>query len=405
MTKNMKHFLADRISNLPPSATIAMHQKTMDLQAQGHDIINLSIGDAGFKTPLSIQQAAKQAIDTGDYFSYPPVAGYADLRAAIADKLCKENNIPCTPNQVVVSNGAKQALSNVFFCLLNPGDEVVVYAPYWVSYASMIQLAGGKPVPISGTRANNFAATPAQLDQAITPKTKAVIFSSPCNPTGHVFSQQALEAMAAVLAKHPHVLVIADEIYEYINFVGKHYSIGSLPSIQDRVVTVNGLSKGFAMTGWRIGYMAAPEWLAKACEKIQGQTTASSSSIAQRAALAALQEGPGAAQLMATAYRKRRDCCLELLAAIPGLHCSKPLGAFFLWIDVSAYFGCTAGQSVIEHAEALCMYLLQEAHVSLVPGSSFGAPNCVRLSYAKDEKQLHTACIRLQAALAKLQAS
>ncbi len=376
----------------------------MDLQAQGHDIINLSVGEPDFKTPEPIQQAAKQAIDTGAYFSYPPVGGYADLRAAIAEKLTKENDIPCAPNQVVVSNGAKQALANVFLCLLNLGDEVVVYAPYWSSYVSMVQLAGGKPVLISGALANCFEATPEQLAQAITPKTKAVIFSSPCNPTGHIFSRQTLEDMVAVLVQHPHVLVIADEIYEYINFVGEHCSIGALPSIQDRVVTINGFSKGFAMTGWRVGYMAAPVWLAQACEKIQGQTTSAPSSIAQRAALAALQGGREAPQRMAATYRQRRDLCMTLLENIPGLRCGKPLGAFYLFPDVSAYLGCTDGQAIIQNAEALCMYLLQAAHVALVPGSAFGAPKFIRLSYAVAEEQLRAAFKQLQAALARLKA-
>src|SRR3569623_9608 len=283
----MKHFLAERINSLSESATIAMNQQAIALQEQGHDIINLSLGEPDFKTPLPIQQAAKQAISTGTYFSYTPIAGYTDLRAAIANKLNTENHIHCEPNQFVVSNGAKQAIANVFLCLLNPGEEVIVYTPYWGSYISIIQWAGGKPVLIRGKLDNYFEATPEQLDQAITSKTKAVIFSSPCNPTGHVFSTQVLEAMATVLAKHPHVFVIADEIYEYINFSDKHVSIGALPSMQNRVITINGFSKGFAMTGWRIGYLVAPTWLARACEKLQGQTTGAPSSISQRAAIAA----------------------------------------------------------------------------------------------------------------------
>jgi aspartate aminotransferase len=401
----MKHFLADRINTLPPSATIMMNQQAMDLQAQGHNIINLSIGEPDFKTPLPIQQAAKQAIDVGAYFSYTPVAGYTDLREAIANKLNRENNIRCDSSQIVVSNGAKQAIANVLLCLLNPGDEVVVYTPYWVSYVALIQLAGGTPVLIRGKLANNFEATPEQLDQAITTTTKAVIFSSPCNPTGHVFSKQALEAMAAVLAKHPHVFVIADEIYEYINFIGEHPSMGALPSIQDRVITINGFSKGFAMTGWRVGYMAAPTWLAKACEKIQGQTTGAPSSIAQRAALAAIQRTSEVIQPMVDAYRRRRDLCLELLQEIPGFRPNMPLGAFFLFPDVSDYFGHTDGQAVIQNADALCMYLLREAHVSIVAGSAFGEPNCVRISYAVTEEQLRVAIKRIKAALAKLKSS
>jgi aspartate aminotransferase len=399
----MKHFLATRINALPQSATIAMNQQATDLQAQGHDIINLSIGEPDFKTPLPIQQAAKKAIDAGVYFAYTPVAGYIDLREAIADKLYKENNIRCEPTQVVVSNGAKQAIANVLLCLLNPGDEVVVYTPYWVSYMAIIQWAGGKPVLIRGKLANNFEATPEQLEKAITSRTKAVIFSSPCNPTGHVFAQQALEDMAAVLAKHTHVFVIADEIYEYINFVGAHTSIGALPGMQDRVITINGFSKGFAMTGWRIGYMVAPAWLAKACEKIQGQTTGAPSSIAQRAALAAIQGDRESTQCMANTYRKRRDLCLEMLQESPGLRSNIPSGAFFLFPDVSDYFNYADGQSVIQNADALCMYLLREAHVSLVAGSAFGEPNCIRISYAAAEAQLREALQRIKSALDRLQ--
>ena len=398
----MQHLLSDRIISLPSSATLAMNQKAVDLRAQGHDIINLSIGEPDFKTPLYIQEAAKHAIDTGDYFGYPPVAGYADLRAAIAEKLTKENHIPCTPKQVIVSNGAKQAIANVFLCLINPGDEVIVYTPYWVSYIALIQLAGGKPVLIEGNVDSDFEATPEQLEEAITPKTKAVIFSSPCNPTGHVFSKQTLEAMATVLAKHPAVLVIADEIYEYINFAEEHVSIGSLPSLQDQVVTINGFSKGFAMTGWRVGYMAGPLWLAQACEKMQGQTTSALSSIAQRAALAALEGNREAIHHMTATYQKRRDLCLALLKGIPGLQCTKPLGAFYLFPDVRTYFGRKDGKRTIGSAEALCLYLLEEAHVSLVSGSAFGAPHCIRLSYAAAEEQLRTALERVKIALDKL---
>lgn len=398
----MQHLLSDRIISLPSSATLAMSQKATDLRTQGYDIINLSIGEPDFKTPTHIQHEAKQAIDTGDYFGYPPVAGYTDLRAAISKKLTEENNISCTPQQVVVSNGAKQAIANVFSCLLNPGDEVVVYTPYWVSYIPMIQLAGGKSVLVEGNAETNFEVTPAQLEQAITPKTKAVIFSSPCNPTGHVLGQQALEDMAEVLAKHPQVLVIADEIYEYIHFGDKHVSMGALPGMQDRAVTINGFSKGFAMTGWRIGYMAGPLWLAKACEKMQGQTTSAPSSIAQRAALVALQGDREAVRMMTAIYQKRRDLCLSLLRDVPGLRCSKPLGAFYLFPDVSAYFGTTNGETVINNSEDLCMYLLKEAHVSLVPGSAFGIPQCIRLSYATAEEQLQAALERIKSALAQL---
>jgi len=398
----MKNFLADRVNALASSATIAMNQKAEELQTQGHNVINLSIGAPAFKTPLSIQQAAKEAIDTGGYFSYAPVAGYADLREAIANKLQEENNIRCKPTQIVVSNGAKQAISNVFSCLLNPGDEVVVYTPCWGSYLAIIQWAGGRPVPIRGTLSNHFAATPEQLNQAISARTKAVILSSPCNPTGYVFSQQALEAIAAVLVRHPHVFVIADEIYEYINFTDMHASIGALPTIQDRVVTINGFSKGFAMAGWRIGYMVAPVWLAEACEKIQGQTTGTPSSIAQRAALAATQGDKKPIQRMADTYRQQRDLCMKLLEEIPGLRANTPLGAFFLFPDVSDYLGRTDGRYVIQDTETLCMYLLQEAHVSVVAGSAFGEPSCIRISYATTEDKLRTALRRIKEALSKL---
>ena len=403
LSQVMNHLLADRISTLQSSATIEMHQKATDLRAQGHDVINLSVGEPDFATPLPIQQAAKQAIDAGTYFSYTPVAGYADLRAAIAHKLHQENNIHCDPSQIVVSNGAKQAIANVFSCLLSPGDEVVVYTPYWVSYVAIIQCAGGKPVLLRGKLSDNFEATPEQLNQAITPRTKAIIFSSPCNPTGHIFSKHALEAMARVLEKHPHVLVIADEIYEYINFIGEHTSIGALPGMQDRVVTINGFSKGFAMTGWRVGYMAAPVWLAKACEKIQGQTTGAPSSIAQRAALAAMQGDRKDVQLMVDAYRRRLNLCLGLLRDIPGIRSNTPSGAFFLFPDVSDYLGRTDGQTTIHSVDTLCEYLLQEAHVSLVTGGAFGEPNCVRISYAADEERLRTALQRIKTALAKLE--
>lgn len=395
----MQNMLAHRITTLPPSGTIAMHQKAMELQQKGHHIINLSIGAPTFQTPLAIQRAAKQAIDTGRYFAYAPVAGYADLREAIAAKLYQENNISCAPEQVIVSNGAKQTISNVFASLLNPGDEVVVYTPAWGSYGAIIQWVGGKPVPLQGSMDDNFAATPEQLEQALSTKTKAVIFSSPCNPTGHVFSRQALEGMATLLAKYPHVVVIADEIYEHINFTDKHISIGAIPTIQDRVVTINGFSKGFAMAGWRIGYMAAPMWLASACEKLQGQTTGAPSSIAQRAALAALRGDKQVLQHMNKAYRMQRDLCLELLTEIPGIRVNTPLGALFLFPDVSHYFGYTDGYMKIIDADTLCRYLLEKAHVSLVPGHVFGEPKCIRISYTATEAQLRIALQRIKDAL------
>ena len=304
-----------------------------------------------------------------------------------------------------MSSGAKQAISNVFSCLLNPGDEVVVYTPCWGSYLAIIQWAGGIPVPIRGKLSDNFAATPEQLNQAITTKTKAVILSSPCNPTGHVFSRRAFEALAAVIAKHTHVFIIVDEIYEYINFTDQHVSIGSLPAIKDRVITINGFSKSFAMPGWRIGYMAAPAWLAKACEKVQGQTTGAPSSIAQRAALAAIRGDKKPIRLMTDTYRSRRDLCIKLLKEIPDLRTNTPLGSFFIFPDVSAYLGHAGGHNAIQDTNMLCMYLLQEAHVSVVAGSAFGEPNCIRISYATTEKKLRKALQQIKEALAKLKTS
>lgn len=398
----MNQLLSHRIKTLPPSATLAMYQQSQALKAQGHDICDLSIGEPSFPTPLYIQQAAKQAIDSGNYFGYPPTAGYADLRATIAQKLHQDNGLVYEPDQVVVSTGAKQALANLFLCLLDPGDEVVVYAPYWVTHASLVQLAGGRPVFIKGRQEDNFEPTPEQLDQAITPRTKAVLFSSPCNPTGLVLSKASLMAMAAVLDQHKHVLVVADEIYEYINFTDSYTSIGALAGMQDRVVTVNGFSKGFAMTGWRIGYLAAPLWLAKACEKIQGQLTSAPCSIAQRAALAALEVDKKLVQAMNDTYRPRRDLALQLLGELPGLKFNKPGGAFYLFPDVSYYFGQTDGQTTINNAGDFCMYILQKAHVALVTGSAFGEPRCARLSYAVAEEELEKAMRRIKQALNKL---
>lgn len=397
-----EQFLSHRIKSLPPSATLAICQQTRDLIAQGYDVRDLSIGEPSFSTPAYIQQAAKQAIDTGAYFGYPPVAGYADLRAAIAQKLRRDNGIVCEPSQIVISTGAKQALANLFLCLLDPGDEVVVYAPYWLSYAYIIRLAGGKPVFIKGKQEDNFEPKPVQLDRAITPRTKAILFSSPCNPTGLILSESSLMAMAAVLAQHEHVLVVADEIYEYINFTDSYTSIGALEGMQDRVITVNGFSKGFAMTGWRVGYLAAPTWVAKACERIQGQLTTATCSIAQRAALAAIEGDKTLLQGMTDAYRQRRDLAMQLLEELPGFKLNKPSGAFYLFPDISYYFGQTDGQTAIHNANDFCMYILQEAHVALVAGNAFGEPRCIRLSYAADEEDLQEAIQRIRKVLNRL---
>ena len=395
--------LSDRIKNLEESATLAMAQKTRELKAQGQDVISLSLGEPDFPTPKHIQQAAKDAIDEGKYFAYPPVPGYLDLRQAIADKLQRDNNLTYTPNQIVVSTGAKQSLYNLMMCLVNPGDEVVIFSPYWVSYADIVKLAGGTPVFIKGTIENNFKATAEQLQEAITPRTKAVLYSSPSNPTGGVFSDQELRAIAQVVVRHEGLYVIADEIYEYINFAGDHMSMAAMPDMYDRTITVNGFSKGYAMTGWRLGYIAAPEWLAKACNKIQGQSTSGANSIAQRAAITALNGDMEPTRDMAKAYQRRRDLVLDLLKEIPGIQTYVPHGAFYLFPDVSAYFGKSDGEQTIKDASDFCMYVLNKAHVSLVTGEAFGAPECVRLSYAASDEQLKEAMRRLKETLAQLQ--
>ena len=394
--------LSDRIKNLEESATLAMAQKTRELKAQGRDVISLSLGEPDFPTPKHIQQAAKDAIDEGKYFAYPPVPGYLDLRQAIADKLQRDNNLTYTPNQIVVSTGAKQSLYNVMMCLVNPGDEVIIFSPYWVSYADIVKLAGGTPVFIKGTIENNFKATAEQLQEAITPRTKAVLYSSPSNPTGGVFSDQELRAIAQVVAQHENVYVIADEIYEYINFAGDHMSMAAMPDMYDRTITVNGFSKGYAMTGWRLGYIAAPEWLAKACNKIQGQSTSGANSIAQRAAITALNGDMGPTHDMAQAYQRRRDLVLDLLKEIPGIKTYVPNGAFYLFPDVSAYFGKSDGEQKINDSDDFCMYVLDKANVALVTGAAFGAPECVRLSYAASEEQLREALRRVKEAVASL---
>ncbi|MFW5726598.1 MAG: pyridoxal phosphate-dependent aminotransferase [bacterium] len=394
--------LSERIKAMEESATIAMAQKARELKSQGIDVISLSLGEPDFKTPEHICQAAKEAIDEGKYFTYTPVPGYLDLRQAIAEKLKNENQLDYSPEQIVVSTGAKQSIANVMMCLLNPGDEVIVYAPYWVSYVEIIKLAEGVPVAIDGSIENNFKATAEQLKKAITPKTKAVIFSSPCNPTGAVFSREELQAMAEVLKDRPDIVVVADEIYEHINFSGEHVSIASMPGMMERTVTVNGFSKGFAMTGWRLGYIAAPLSIAKACGKMQGQFTSGTNSIAQRAAIAALKGDMTPTQEMAKAYRRRRDLVLGLLKEIPGIKTYVPNGAFYIFPDVSDYFGKSDGEMQIKDAEDFCMYILKEAYVSLVTGDAFGAPQCVRLSYAASDEQLKEAIARMKKALAKL---
>ena len=399
----MNSILSDRVLQMEESATLAMAKKARELKAQGIDIISLSLGEPDFKTPKHIQQAAKDAIDEGKYFSYPPVSGYQDLREAIAKKLREENHIQeAKAEHIVVSVGAKHSIANTFMCLLNEGDEVIIFSPYWVSYADIIKLCGGVPVCIEGTLENNFKASAAQLEAAITSKTKAVIYSSPCNPTGSVFSQQELEAIANVVKKHEGVLVIADEIYELINFTGKNFSIASLPDMFARTITVNGFSKGYAMTGWRVGYICAPLEISKAVEKMQGQFTSGNSGISQRAALAGIAGDQGPSQEMAVQYLKRRDLVLGLLRDIPGIKTHVPEGAFYFFPDVTAFFGKSAHGHQVNNADELCIYLLAIANVSLVTGSAFGADNCVRISYAASEADLIEAMKRLKKALGDL---
>lgn len=398
----MSQKLSNRISSLAESATLAMAAKAREYKANGIDIISLSLGEPDFPTPKHIQEGAKRAIDEGKYFSYPPVPGYLDLRQAICDKLEKENHIKYKPTNIVVSNGAKQSIANVFFALLNPGDEVIVYSPFWVSYTALIQLAEGKSVFIKAGIENDFKATAEQLKAAITDKTKAVIFSSPCNPTGAVFSKKDFEAMANVLKDHPNIYVLADEIYEHINYTDEHASLAAIPGMRDRVITINGFAKGFAMTGWRVGYIAAPEWIAKGCTKMQGQITSANCSIAQRAALTALTEDLAPTYAMKEAYLKRRSMVYELLKDIPGVKVNLPKGAFYFFPDVSAYFGKSDGTQTINNADELCLYLLDNASVSLVTGSAFGDPDCVRISYAASEENLKEALKRIKETLAKL---
>lgn len=399
----MNSILSDRILNMEESATLAMAKKARELKSQGVDIIGLSLGEPDFKTPKHIQEAAKDAIDEGKYFAYPPVAGYQDLREAIAKKLREENSIEqAKAENIVISVGAKHSIANTFMCIVNEGDEVVIFSPYWVSYAEIIKLCGGVPVLIEGTLENNFKATAAQLEAAITPKTKAVIYSSPCNPTGSVFSKEELEAIAEVVKKHDNMVVIADEIYELINFEGKNYSIGSFPGMFDRTITVNGFSKGYAMTGWRVGYICAPLEISKAVEKMQGQFTSGNTGIAQRAALAGITGDQAPSHEMTKAYFKRRALVLDLLRDIPGIKTHVPQGAFYFFPDVTAFFGKSAHGQTVSNADDLCLYLLSIANVSLVTGGAFGAPNCVRLSYAASEEDLVEALKRIKKALGEL---
>lgn len=402
-TKNLQanQVLSERINRLAESATIAMAKKARELEAKGHAVIKLNFGEPDFQTPDHIKAAAKEAIDEGFTF-YTPVSGYPQLRQAIADKLKRDNDLKWEAENIVVSTGAKQSLANVLMCLLNPGDEVVVFAPYWVTYREIIKVAEGEPVVVSGSLENNFKITPEQLEAAITPKTKAILYSSPSNPTGSVYSKEELRALADVVKRHEDVFVIADEIYEYVIFQDEYTSMGSFEDMHDRVATVNGFSKGFAMTGWRVGYIAAPTWLAKACDKLQGQFTSGTCSIAQKAAFAAITGDLAPTREMAKAYLRRRDLVLDLMNDIEGFKTYLPDGAFYIFPDVSYYYGKSDGENTIENSTDLCMYILNEAYVSLVPGAAFGADNCLRFSFAASDEDLKTAIGRIKTVLEKL---
>jgi aspartate aminotransferase len=396
------NLLSERLRALSESETLAMTKKARELAAQGHKVISLSVGEPDFQTPQHIKDAAKKAIDDGFTF-YTPVPGTAELRQAIAEKLKKENGLDYTAENIVVSTGAKQSIANVLLSIIDPGDEVIIFAPYWVSYVEMVKLAEGKSVIVEGTIENDYKVKPSDLEAAITPKTKAILFSSPCNPSGAVFSKEELTAIANVVAKHERIFVIADEIYEYINFEGTHFSIGSVPAIKDRVITVNGFSKGYAMTGWRVGYIGAPKWIAAACDKIQGQVTSGTCSIAQKAAYAAITGDLSSAKEMAVAYKRRRDLVTGLLKEIPGIKVNVPQGAFYTFPDISYYIGKSYNGTVINKASDLAMFLLNEGHVSTVGGDAFGAPNCIRISFAASDENLKEALRRIKECLAKLQ--
>jgi len=393
--------LSDRLNSLSPSATLAMSQKSSELKAQGIDIINLSVGEPDFNTPDHIKEAAKQAIDE-NYSRYSPVPGYPALREAIVAKLKNENGLDYTAAQISCSNGAKQCVCNAVLTLVNKGDEVIVPAPYWVSYTEMVKLAEGTPVIVHAGIEQDFKMTPAQLEAAITPKTKALILCSPSNPTGSVYGKEELKGLAEVLAKYPQVYVIADEIYEHINYIGHHESIAQLAEIKDRVVIINGVSKAYAMTGWRIGFAAAPEWIIKGMNKLQGQYTSGPCSVSQKAAEAAYRGDQACVEEMRQAFERRRNLIVKLCKEIPGLEVNVPQGAFYLFPKCSSFFGKSAGERKINNADDLAMYLLEVGHVACVSGAAFGDPDCFRMSYATSDENIVEAIRRIGVALAAL---
>ena len=392
--------LSDRILSMEESATLAMTRKSRELRAQGKDIISLSLGEPDFFTPQFIKDAATEGMEQ-NYTMYSPVPGYDDLRDAIANKFNRDNHIPYKREHIVVSTGAKQSIANLVMAVINPGDEVIIPAPYWVSYAEIVKVAGGIPVVVPTSIDADFKFTAAQFKAAITPKSKMMMFSSPCNPTGTVYTKEELRALADVLKANPSLIVMSDEIYEHINFVGHHYSIAQFPDVFDQIVTVNGVSKAWAMTGWRVGYIGAPKNIADACNKIQGQFTSGTCSIAQRATIAAVNADPAVLKDMVAAFESRRELVLAALNAMPGVKCNRPGGAFYVFPDISSFFGKTAGDMKIDSAEALCMYLLDKG-VALVSGEAFGDANCMRISYAASEETLTEAMRRIANALAEL---
>ena len=395
-------YLSDRVKALSVSQTLAMDQKSRELKAKGIDIISLSLGEPDFNTPDYVKEAAKKAIDD-NYSKYPPVPGYTDLREAISKKFKEENGINYSPDQIIVSAGGKHSLINVILSIVNPGDEVIILAPYWVSYYDQIILAEGNPVIIKARLENDFKINPEQLEAAITSKTRLIIFNSPSNPTGMVYNRKEMEKIARVVEKHEGIFLISDEIYEHIIFTGEHVSMASFDFIYDRVITVNGVSKGYAMTGWRIGYIGAPLWIAKACNKLQGQFTSGVCSIAQRAALAAIQGKGDFRQVMKAAFLRRRDLICRLLKEVEGVKIIIPLGAFYIMPDVSFYFGKSYGESKIINSDDLALYLLDKAQVATVGGDAFGAPECIRISYATSDELLIEAVRRIKGALERLQ--
>lgn len=394
--------LSERLNRLAPSATLAMSQKSSEMKAQGIDVINLSVGEPDFNTPDHIKTAAKEAIDE-NYSKYSPVPGYPDLRKAIVDKLHRENQLDYEVAEILVSNGAKQSVCNTLMALVDEGDEVIIPAPYWVSYPQMVKLAGGNPIIVKTGFAQEFKISPTQLEAAITPKTKAIILCSPSNPTGSVYSQSELEGLAHVILKHEDLYVIADEIYEHINYVGKHESIAQFPGMKERTIIVNGISKAYAMTGWRIGYIAAPEWIAKGCNKLQGQYTSGSCSISQRAAIAAYTQSQACVEEMRQAFQRRRDLIVKLAKDIHGLEVIEPKGAFYIFPKCNYFFGKSTDGYYIKNSTDLSMFLIEKAHVATVGGDAFGDPNCLRMSYATSDENIQEAFRRIKNALNQLQ--